>query len=542
MQPSCLLLRTNVLSEQVPSRPAVEVKRRLSDVAGVKRKREEDDTFKLPPLPPSAAAAAPPTPSSLTAEADKAPESSFTQTNLQDMSIQTGGRFEDGVEGSRAEDGERPVKVRVVEDSAGERTAVPSSFQSQVGAVAGGRDGAEKKEENKKLKLRLKPTKLDPLSTLSFPPSLASLTFANPPPLLPPPPRSVAPTPYPSSQSKVNIDFTVSGHKPSQGTQVPFSSFAANVELYLRPFGQDDLGLLSSSPSSAELESFAMPPKGEHYLKVWGLADAEPEPGGLRKGVMRREWMSERAFGEERGLEEWTERAVGAVIGDWKAGLEGVRREARPNVNPGLPQINVSLAPGGKKNVRFGKTAPSLGGSVADKSLKAELAVLGLLDEEDGVGGSGQGREDDEISIALRLAQDALRKQSDINEHRKSVLFSRVKDRLAYQDYQTLLDGCDTIIEAAFKARMRQLKRERAPKDRDRRGTRLSRREEGEKIPGLGEVDDEALVAALRKRREVMEKLGPLFAQKDGEGRWRGIPRESVYKGIKGLEEDVTAG
>lgn len=133
-------------------------------------------------------------------------------------------------------------------------------------------------------------------------------------------------------------------------------------------------------------------------------------------------------------------------------------------------------------------------------------------------------RADDEVSSALRACQRLLQRQTALNEARKSVLSSIVKDRMAYQDYEATRDAQERVIENGWTKRQRAGKKKGKGKERDRPT-------EGPKPPV-----SLALLSAVEKRRKLVSHLKPFFEEEEDAGRFYGIPERSVYAGL-GIEE-----
>ncbi|OAA62662.1 transcriptional regulator [Niveomyces insectorum RCEF 264] len=67
------------------------------------------------------------------------------------------------------------------------------------------------------------------------------------------------------------------------------------------------------------------------------------------------------------------------------------------------------------------------------------------------------GHFDDEIAARLRRLQTALREQVLVNGARKARLAELVKERMAYQEYQTILEDLDGQVQAAYLKRTRTM-------------------------------------------------------------------------------------
>lgn len=130
-------------------------------------------------------------------------------------------------------------------------------------------------------------------------------------------------------------------------------------------------------------------------------------------------------------------------------------------------------------------------------------------------------REDDEISSALRACQRELHHQTALNESRKVILTSIVKDRMAYQDYETTRDAQERIIENGWTKRQRSGKKKGKGKDRDK------------VVDGPKAPISLTLLEALDKRNKLVGMFKPFFEDEEDKGRFAGIPETSVYEGLE---------
>lgn len=136
-------------------------------------------------------------------------------------------------------------------------------------------------------------------------------------------------------------------------------------------------------------------------------------------------------------------------------------------------------------------------------------------------------REDDEVSAALRACQRLLQDQTAKNEVRKAILSSVVKDRMAFQDYETTRDAQERVIENGW------TKRQRAGKKKGKGKGDKDKPSEGPKPPVTL-----ALLSAVEKRHRLVSQFKPFFDEEEDKGRFFGIPESSVYEGM-GLEEEA---
>ena len=105
------------------------------------------------------------------------------------------------------------------------------------------------------------------------------------------------------------------------------------------------------------------------------------------------------------------------------------------------------------------KSSSSLGSKLeyaqADERIKMELRHLGFLGQDEAP--DFDGHHDDDISERLRLLQAELRKVMITNGARKSRLLEIAKERLAYQEYNTIHEDLDSQVQQAYLKRTRTL-------------------------------------------------------------------------------------
>lgn len=144
------------------------------------------------------------------------------------------------------------------------------------------------------------------------------------------------------------------------------------------------------------------------------------------------------------------------------------------------------------------------------------------------------GREDDEISSSLRACQRLLKEQIAINEKRKAALAERVRERIAFQEYEHLRDGLESVIEGAWAKRQRAAQRKayKDKKDKDRKEKDRDKLEAASLAQSIAALNQPQplsanLIAALTKRRNLVDGLAHLFPE-------GGLlhPIASVYEGL----------
>ncbi|KAK3393720.1 histone acetyltransferases subunit 3-domain-containing protein [Podospora didyma] len=183
-------------------------------------------------------------------------------------------------------------------------------------------------------------------------------------------------------------------------------------------------------------------------------------------------------------------------------------------------------------------THPKLDYSHVDERIKQELRHIGflpILPGHDPANPSAapaapdpattadyDGHYDDEVAARMRLLQTRLREQVLLNGARKARLTELVKERMAYQEYQTILEDLDSQVQAAYLKRTRTMGKK--PK-KARPGASSSVAPTpgggvaGMARPGIGDLTK----TLMERRRRWIESIGTVF---DDEGLAR-VPRVS---------------
>ncbi|KAK3951041.1 histone acetyltransferases subunit 3-domain-containing protein [Pseudoneurospora amorphoporcata] len=127
------------------------------------------------------------------------------------------------------------------------------------------------------------------------------------------------------------------------------------------------------------------------------------------------------------------------------------------------------------------------------------------------------GHYDDEVAARLRLLQARLHEQVLLNGARKARLTDLVKERMAFQEYQTILEDLDSQVQAAYLKRTRTMgkkpkkARPGAAKDganaNGGSGTPGPGGAAGMARPGIGDLTR----TLMERRRRWIENMGPLF-------------------------------
>ncbi|WRT64729.1 uncharacterized protein IL334_001663 [Kwoniella shivajii] len=360
----------------------------------------------------------------------------------------------------------------------------------------------------------------DPSPTPSIAGPSSNIDFSLPAipvrPLIPPRPGIQKPMkPGPKKQSEVDEDFS-NAKAPSQ---VAFTSFWSGVDPYLKDVKEDDLAMLGFKADAPE--SYEVPARGRHYTEIWDEEDDVPPgttsrfpvpnlrlqqiqqqlngPAILPHFVPTNELRDENLVDEQRGLGSLTERVVAAVVGKLGFG------EKNENAEKAAAEI-ADVEPAKVDVVDL------------EERMKKELKAVMLLGEHDEY--DPLNREDDEITSALRQSQRLLSQQTALNEARKSRLAEIAKQRLAYSEYQSLLEGIEKSIESGWAKRIKKY------------GLTPKKNSAGSGRPPV----PDNLKKLVATRKHWLDTVGQLMKERP-RGQVVGLPSRSIYEGIGEDEE-----
>ncbi|KAL2262179.1 hypothetical protein VTK26DRAFT_2212 [Humicola hyalothermophila] len=162
-----------------------------------------------------------------------------------------------------------------------------------------------------------------------------------------------------------------------------------------------------------------------------------------------------------------------------------------------------------------------------DPSLSSSAAGGGGGSGGSGVGGGGggggptpaeyDGHYDDEVAARLRLLQARLREQALLNGARKARLTELVRERMAHQEYQTILEDLDAQVQGAYLKRTRTMgkKPKKARPGQSAAASHAAASSSssaaaagvGMARPGIGDLTR----TLMERRRRWIESIGPVF-------------------------------
>ena len=124
------------------------------------------------------------------------------------------------------------------------------------------------------------------------------------------------------------------------------------------------------------------------------------------------------------------------------------------------------------------------------------------------------GHYDDEVAARMRLLQTRLREQVLVNGARKARLTDLVKERMAFQEYQTILEDLDSQVQAAYLKRTRTMgkKPKKARPNQSAAAAAAAAATAGGAgagmaRPGIGDLTR----TLMERRRRWIESIGTVF-------------------------------
>lgn len=349
-------------------------------------------------------------------------------------------------------------------------------------------------------------------------------------------------------------DFSTA--KPTN--QISFTTFSTYVEPYFRPFTEEDLAFLRERGD--RVTPFILPKRGKkHYTEIWAEEDGsmaidslpdKPDPNHPRGSIEHMtddiaetdklsvgpllSRLLEAMRPERRAVSSEDAKPTTSVNGETNGSLDlsmnGVDSfdaaappASQPNGQPSERELSPAAhMPESNQETWKKATHPKLDYNQVEERIKQELRHIGFLPDPDSeqpqpedARADYDGAYDDEVAARLRLLQDRLREQMLINGGRKSKLSDLVRERMAFQEYQTILEDLDSQVQAAYLKRTRTMGK---TKKKSRPGAAgAAAAAAGIARPGIGDLTK----TLMERRRRWIESIGTVF---DGENLGK-VPR-----------------
>lgn len=367
-------------------------------------------------------------------------------------------------------------------------------------------------------------------------------------------------------------DKDFSSAKPSN--QISFSTFSTYIEPYFRPFTEEDLAFLRERGD--RVTPFLLPKRGKkHYTEIWAEEDGamaidslpdKPDPNHPRGNI---EHLTD-------DIAETDKLSVGPLLSRLLQAMRPERRvvaseDGRPAINGingesngsldlsmnGIDSFDAAAPPASQPNGQPSErelspaahmpesnsetwkkaTHPKLDYNQVEERIKQELRHIGFLPDPDSelpqpeeTRADYDGAYDDEVAARLRLLQTRLREQMLINGARKSKLSDLVRERMAFQEYQTILEDLDSQVQAAYLKRTRTMGKSKKKSRPGAAGAAGAAAAAGIARPGIGDMTK----TLMERRRRWIESIGTVF---DGENLGK-VPRasepdSSIFKSVE---------
>jgi transcriptional adapter 3 len=345
-------------------------------------------------------------------------------------------------------------------------------------------------------------------------------------------------------------DKDFSNAKPSN--QVQATTFATYLEPYFRPFTEEDLAFLRERGD--RVSPFVIPRRGKkHYTEVWAEEDGAMAIDTPKQD--RDKLPANQARGSIEDIDdsvaETDQVSAGPILSrllatlrpehrappsDDKATTNGILNGDyslngdingdmhEPNLftidEPPPPIPPATYMPESSSETWKKSTHPKLDHAQVDERIKQELRHIGFLpfDEEPDF----DGHFDDEIAARLRLLQAQLKEQAIINGARKARMMDLVKERMAHQEYTTILEDLDGQVQSAYMKRTRSMGKNKKTKRPGGAGggSHFVGPGSGMARPGIGDMTK----TLMERRKKWIDNIGPVFGNEKSLGM---VPRVS---------------
>ncbi|CAI0651637.1 unnamed protein product [Colletotrichum noveboracense] len=359
-------------------------------------------------------------------------------------------------------------------------------------------------------------------------------------------------------------DKDFSSAKPSN--QISFSTFSTYMEPYFRPFAEEDLAFLRERGD--RVTPFHMPKRGKkHYTEIWAEEDGAMS---LDKPPNAREQLApNQARGAIDNMDDEVAETDKLSVGPLLSRLmQAMRPENRPQADEEKTGVNgitngdtamngsvngdngdaqqsfsddkappvppAAFMPESNSEAWKKASHPKLEYTQVDERIKQELRHIGFLPQEGNFEGEYDGAFDDEVAARLRLLQGRLREQMLINGARKARLTELVKERMAHQEYQTILEDLDSQVQAAYLKRTRTMGKSKKNKRPGGAGggSHAVGGAAGMARPGIGDMTK----TLMERRKRWIDTIGSVFDDENlGKVPRSSEPDSSIFRaGIMG--------
>ncbi|OAQ68382.1 histone acetyltransferase subunit 3-like protein [Pochonia chlamydosporia 170] len=348
-------------------------------------------------------------------------------------------------------------------------------------------------------------------------------------------------------------DNDFSSAKPS--SQINFSTFSTYVDPYFRPFSEEELAFLRERGD--RVTPFVMPKRGKrHYTEVWAEEDGAMSIDSPQQGRDKLPPNQPRGSIDNMtdSIGETDSLSIGPLASRLLQLLRPEGRSQPPDDKPttnGITNGDTSMngdvngeEPNGEEKTNplppatfmtessteawKKATHPKLEYAQVDERLKQELRHIGFLPQEV-FESEYDGHYDDEVAGRLRLLQSRLKEQMLINGARKARLTELVRERMAHQEYQTILEDLDSQVQAAYLKRTRTMGKSKKTKRPGGAGggSHFVGGAAGTARPGIGDQTK----TLMERRKRWIDTIGSVFDDENlGKVPRQKDPDSSIFK------------
>jgi transcriptional adapter 3 len=347
---------------------------------------------------------------------------------------------------------------------------------------------------------------------------------------------------------KDNLEHLIPGTPPDKdfsnpkpNSQVQATTFNSYIEPYFRPFTEEDLAFLRERGD--RLGPFLSVPRGKkHYTEIWAQED------GTMSADMPQHGRDKLAPNQPRGsiedmddsTAETEEISAGPLLSRLLATMRPERRapasEEKPTTNgltngeanvngesnadlDNLLDLGASNEPAPVPPAAFmpdsnseaykkGNPYKYEGYGQVDERIKQELRHIGFLPADPVL--DYDGHHDDEIAARIRFLQTKLRETMIVNGAKKARLMDLVKERMAHQEYTTILEDLDSQVQTAYLKRTRTMgksKKTKRPGGAGGGSHYVGPGGSGMARPGIGDLTK----TLMERRRKWIDSIGMVF-------------------------------
>ncbi|EPQ64345.1 Bgt-2662 [Blumeria graminis f. sp. tritici] len=269
-------------------------------------------------------------------------------------------------------------------------------------------------------------------------------------------------------------DKDFSSAKPAN--QVQANTFSTYLEPYFRPFDDQDLAFLRERGD--RVTPFITPHRGKrHYTEIWAEEDNHPVTDttqGREKLPLNQPRGSIDRMNDD--VAESDAISTGPILSRLLATLRPEHRASSIEIANGISNdqenntdlndilgtssenaIQTSATQMPESNTEAWKKAlhPTLDYAQMDERIKLELRHIGFLPLENEP--NYDIHNDDDVAVRLRYLQAKLKKIAILNGARKARLRELVKEKMAHQEFSTILEDLDSQVQTAYLKRTRTL-------------------------------------------------------------------------------------